>query len=260
MSVQSTFHHRPLESTLHKRRQHRQLGQLRQQAGQVPILKYIFIIIILGLIVFFWKSPWFYANIITCSTQFSSTCEEAVLAELEQGKGRHLFFGSWEKEIENIQRANPSYAEFSRKRRFPSKIEFTVTLSPPRYILIIHSQEQLITEAGAVVHTTFPEHLPKFLIAESVATQIEDSTVIPDYLHKEFLTVAQCLSQTPTQLDSIEWLSNSEIILSLANDRKALIKAADCSSQIQQLQTVLQYPLETEWTEVDLRFSKPILR
>lgn len=261
MSTLSTFHHKPLESSLKKRRQNRQFSQLHDQVSQSHIWKYLLIIlIIVGIGTFLWKSPLFRVTTIKCSTQFSSSCEEAVQAELDQGKGRHILFGSWQPEIENIQRANPSYATFTLYRKFPSTIEFNITLSPPRYILSYNEQQHMVTEAGAVVHTSFSETLPIFSLGTHLAEQINEQSVIPELFHNSFLSVAVCLAQNTIEVQTIEWISASEIYLLMPKGKKALIKVEQCPDQIRQLETIWKYPFETEWTQVDLRFSKPILK
>ncbi len=261
MPTQSPFNHRPLESTLKKRRQHRSWSQLQ---GKFDFSKLfhacLFLILFLSSIFFLAGSPWFRVQHVSCSTQFSSSCEEAVLGELEQGKGRHLYFGSWEDEIKNIQRANPSYFTFTIKRKFPSRIEFKVMISPPRYVLKHNTDQKIITEAGSVIYTEISDPVPEILVSTDVWQKIDGGTVLPANEHQQLLSIATCLKDTISPIKNVRLISETEVRATTDNQKEIIFTQNECSSQLSQLDTILSYPLEQPWTEADLRFSKPILR
>lgn len=256
-------------SSLSERRKQRQSTRSKidtDQMGSPSKFFKILIIILLvsGNLAVFWyiNSTLLRITEITCKTNLQTDCSEPVVAELQSLHGQHILWNSSQQVFDKIFTADPTYLHFTPQPILPNTLAVTAEVSQPSYILSSGDQQFTVNEAGFVM-SSVQENVPKFTISFELYQQIVEARRIDDSLHTGFREVVDAynsLSQNKTVISQIEWVDEYQIIIQFSDGRRALLQRENFYDKLVTVLEIYPLPLEVEWTEIDMRFEKPVLR
>ncbi len=224
-------------------------------------------ILVLALISFLWWLIYgsiFKISQILCINQDDESCDQYVIAELNNYKGESTFLIHTKDIAIKLGKANPAYQNISVIAKLPNVLEVSLE-DEPKYanLKIASNSASLVVDQNYLIVGESPNPSPGLftIVAPSavnlgVGDQINDQTLLQTF------QIANQLKQHYLSFDHLTMTSASHIKATLPDGKSAIFTTtANIPRQVTSLQLILsKATISPEPYEIDLRFDKPVLK
>lgn len=224
---------------------------------------FLVIVLALGTYALF-KGNYFRLSEITCKNHQGETCDEVVLAELSNHKGKSVFNINTKAIKEKLQKANPAYQDIAVLVKLPNILTVTMRDKVDYANLKVASSSAvfLVDQNLLIVNKTDNPTRGIFtIIAESAAQYGVGDQITDDTLVKTF-NLVELLRKNYLQFSEITVSSPTKVIVGLPEGKRAIFTTTrDLPRQVTSLQLILsKATIAKEPQEYDMRFDKPVLK
>lgn len=193
---------------------------------------------------------------ITCQQADGTACSAQLTEALSTRRGQLLYLLSANQLQTQLQQLEPDILSIQVERQIPTTVRITVHKEQPLFLIKKDDQHYAVFPSKKMLPTQPGDQQPVIQISTELLGSNSQLTA------EEF--------EAFRQLAEFEWqpLTVSSIVvldpnlIEVTTSKKILLTLADLSQQLPTLKTILQQPalFEQEWTELDLRFDKPVVR
>ena len=228
------------------------------------IFRWLVLFFVLGLIYLLFSSSFFRIQNIECSSLNKTPCDQNVIAELNKHKDKLIFTTNTHEIEEKIKRADPIYSGVEINAILPNTLKASMNKKDFFANLQVSTNSaSLIIDQDQVVVDKQPSPTPgTFSIISSAANQYVVGDKISDPNTLIAFEIASELRRNYLSFNQIYFVSNNEIIISLHQDKTAIVTSVeDISRQVTSLQLILsKATISPEPRIIDMRFDMPVLK
>jgi len=228
------------------------------------IFRWLAVLLIIGLIYLLFSSSYFRIQNIECSSLNQTPCDQNVIAELNRHKNELIFTTNTQEIEEKIKKADPIYSGVQITAILPNTLKVSMDKKDFFANLQVSSNSaSLIVDQDQVVVDKQPFPTPgTFTIISSSADQYVVGDKILDSNTLIAFEVANALRRNYLSFNQIYFITNTEIIISLHDNKIAVITGVeDISRQVTSLQLILSKATITPEPRIlDMRFDMPVLK
>jgi len=211
---------------------------------------------------YFLGSDRFRIKTIVCQTSNQKPCHESVQAELNKHRHAYIFWTHFNEPTAKILKSYPAYESLMIKKKYPDAI--TVFAQENAVMLQIQCEQSIkdINTRGFVSDSAQvrPE-LAQITATPEVCDVLPENELLDKEVFESLKSLLDHISLTPAILSPPIWQDRHTYVLQLENNRKAMINPDNLDQQFQKIEVILESHVNQEvWTEIDLRFDKPVLR
>jgi ribosomal protein L23 len=228
------------------------------------ISRWLAVFIIIGLVYLLFSSTAFRIQNIECVSLNQAPCDPNVVAELNRHINKLIFTVNTQEIKEKIKKADPIYSGVEIEAILPNTLKVTMNKKDFFANLQVSSNSaSLIIDQDQIVVDKQPFPTPgTFTIIVSSADQYSVGDRLIDSNTLIAFEVADALRINYLSFNQIYFISNTEIIISLHDDKTAIVTGVgDISRQVTSLQLILsKATISPEPRVFDMRFDMPVLK
>lgn len=202
---------------------------------------------------------------ITCFIA-DDVCPEEIQNQLSALKGSSFFFTNSIEAASQLIVEAPIYSVEHIQKEFPNKITVFLSRENSHYKLSIYQQDSSEEYYFGASGIALPsKDVSTQLVVNWRARDIPiENEKINSEIHSKLSAVANELRNAEIESATLEWISDSEILLEIKSEPPFIFDAETLQTQVQKIDTILSArevdEFESQIKEIDMRFDLPVLR
>lgn len=217
----------------------------------------------IGVVFFIWLAimsvRFFRIMKLTCLVGETEPCPAEIVTNLNQLQGRPLWLVRSKKMLITLPQQFPQIETLTIEKTWPNQLHVQLTLTRDLYVLKSPTQQFTVNSTGTLRPVTeLSSELPQILLTSDLPLESEH-TALPAELHADFLFLFEGLKTAQLPPTQILWTSAYHIQLTHLG-KTLIVKLPQLHDQLATFALLDDYPVETAWETVDLRFDRPILK
>lgn len=202
--------------------------------------------------------PFVISNVI-CKIESEGECSPEVVKQLSQLQGRLLFSPITDHIIKQTAEDNLLVVN-KVTRNFPHTLEIEVETET--ILLQLNCQDSMlsISHRGVVFQTILSEKLPLVESSPLLCHKFLDEKILSSDQIRAFVNIVDVINNNDESM-KFSVTEDDLVILQLSTDQRVLLTQSDFAKQFMTQELIrTQNEVGSQWTELDVRFDKPILR
>lgn len=222
----------------------------------VAVLPFVVLLVWLAL------GPWLKVGAITCSIDTQQQCPNEVSVVTQRYLGKPIGVVQADELSAILATEFPLYRVSKLDRDLPHTLHVTLSYQPIAYAIQINGVRYLVNDVGQSID--WKNQLatqPVLELSSSLSVMASDSSrVLDPQLHQGLTKLHTAVQHSTLPLSSVLVQSLDDILLTTSSGKTFRVHTANIDNQLRVAQQLIDYPLDITWTEMDLRFSKPVAR
>ena len=204
----------------------------------------------------------FRVQTVECRLLGAEACPDDLVQTLQFIINQPLFFVDFSKQISTVQLPQPvRLSKISKK--LPSTLRLSFQLEPVAYVISTDQDIFFVSQSGQLYQQQFEQ--TGLVQVRLLSAWSHQSGSVELFIHHSLLAIIAGCQQLKLPLQTITWLDNSTIQLSMENRSEIfVIDSQQPNLELHRLALVLQsgeyQALTQSKQELDLRFKMPVLR
>ncbi len=216
--------------------------------------------VVVGVVLF-----WYFARVktIICTVD-SQPCSEEVSAQLRSIHGQQIVGVDVQTAAKKALSEQP-VTVLSLKKRLPSTVYIMLQSQPFQYAVASAETVRPVTTVGTLYTVPAPTKLVQIAVTPDVLqSALQEEKHLQPEIHTALTATAAYVQSLDEKPARIELLDTTSIRITMKSGAKILLPVAKNAESLVQLGMILTAPeyarLQSEYTEIDLRFKLPVLR